>query len=377
MIVLTAHGSRTTTKLPPIAVHDNNQSRQSLSQPAVPSFYSASTSQASRSPQDAPRSLTPINSHRQDSAIFQHRTETAKEAQALGPLSDVVANSSLQSPDDSQRSISPRSNSYPTTPSSPQPSHQGQSRSGMQAQSRGNSKHRPSSNHKSPASGDNDHSTISNTRQQRYNVRFNQIYTSDNMPPSQKPRNDPLAATPVSTEATEPQPKTPDRPVTPTAMPSMVPGLPSLDEQSQTQQRADDSSVERCKYCNEIWRRPLPDLDQYQSQGEDVPAQTTHDIARNSMNLIARLRNIGTQADLAYDRWCYKHRFCVPPPEGMRPPSPPVTEPQGDLHSTSAHGPRRDSRITDMSVNNKRKSDQPHDNDRQINSKSRKVTFKT
>lgn len=377
--------SPTTTQLAPIA-SDSHPANQLLPNFATLSNPPLAPSEVSPTPNSAPRSLTPT-SQRQDSAVYQQRIDTPKDALVLGLSSDAKPYHSHQSPNGSVDSTSPTSNSYPNTPLSPQSLNHVPLHTGMYNQPKGPASTQHSTQRspvmsepelrstKSTSSVDN--TGASHTRQLRYNVRFNQAYTLDNMPPSQRPRNDhqPLPTVP-STESAEPQPRTPERPITPTTAQAMSNNAQQSEEQSPEQSRRDDPSVERCKHCNEVWKRPIPTVDQYSNRNEQLPARNNDDLARNSMDLIARLRNFGNQADAAYDRWCYRHRFCVPPPAEADSPSSP-DEANSRRPQSGSEGGRRDSRIADIPGSNKRKSDVPHDSERTINPKSRRVTFQT
>ncbi|CAO2649044.1 Nn.00g099930.m01.CDS01 [Neocucurbitaria sp. VM-36] len=378
-------------------------------QPAGPAFVPTSTSQASQSVQDAVLSQSPINSQRQDSAISHQQIEAFKDTQSTAASSDFTFSYSRRSPNNSQQSTSPRPNSHPTTPSPPLLA---ADRRSSQVSSlplaaplaappgKGRSNSSTSSNYismehakpndqvadlSSPANIDpstkssgpshQEQPSTTTTRQQRYNVRFIANYTSENMPPSQKPRHDPSPVVPAATESSEPEPEpaVQEQPVTQSIEPSIPTAAPSnqaREDQSQSQQRRREPSVERCPGCNEPWKRPLPNTDSYR---QSSPAENSNDLGRMSMNLIAKLQAHQKKADAMYDRWKWKHSHCVPQDDyDNSPPSPAFTEPQEDSHSTDGDGTLRDNQHP-QTPSNKRKSEAPHDGDQ----KSRKVTFDT
>ncbi|KAF1845994.1 uncharacterized protein K460DRAFT_406221 [Cucurbitaria berberidis CBS 394.84] len=368
-------------------------------QPAGPPFTSALTSEDCQSLQDAAPSQRPINSQRQDSAISQQRIEASTDTQSSASSSEFLSSYSHRSPNHSQHHpASPRPNSQPTTPSSPpllvaeSCTSQLPSQSRAQSAARGHAKppfqgnpvsmepakpHDHEAAFSSPTaiesatktlgpSASSDQTNNSTTRQQRYNVRFIANYTSENMPPFQKPRPDPSPAVPAATENSEPE-----QSVTPSIEPSMQTAPPPNHQPTEDPshaQRRRDPSVERCPGCHEAWKRPLPNTDSYRHSS---PAENGNDLGRMSMNLIAKLQAHKKKADAMYEEWKWTHSHCPPQDYDTRPPSEAATEPQHDFHN-----PNRDGRLPDskhaQAPSNKRKSDLAHDSGDQ---KVRKVTF--
>ncbi|KAL6706841.1 hypothetical protein ACN47E_004984 [Coniothyrium glycines] len=365
------HVSPTTTHLAPISA-PTPQHRPTLPHPSAMLAHPPAA-EVSPTVQDTPRPLTPT-SHRQDSAIFHQQSDSSKDAQPCGASSDGNSFRSRRGPGDTRGSTTPTSMSDPTKPSSPQSLHQPIPASAMQTHGRGQpvsrslsqtaSTHAESDLRIAQQSTAAEPTVSGNTRQQRYNKSRNDHH------------NHVSAST--ATEPTESHSKTPERPVTATSIQSALASVSHVEEQQHSEQRRDESAGERCKFCHELWKRPIPTLGQYSNHSEQTPAKNTDDMARNSMNLIARLRSFGTQADAAYEQWCYKHKSgsCAPP-EGSETSSSPTTHSTTERQRTVTEDPRRDSKLTEASLNNKRKSDVPHDNDRQVNPKFRKVAFKT
>ncbi|KAH7356179.1 hypothetical protein BKA66DRAFT_428641 [Pyrenochaeta sp. MPI-SDFR-AT-0127] len=411
------HVSPTDQRLPTTALEHPQYHRQDFRQTALPST-AVSTSEASRTLQDAALAQPPINGQRQDSAISQHRIETFKDAHSFGPPSDVTfASYSTASPNNSHLSPSPTTNSYPTTPSSslpaaaaverrqslipPQPAsrplERGHSKSlsaGAHVSADSSKSHEHVAGPSAPARSDSiprnsgppassDQPSSTSTRQQRYNVRFTANLTSENMPPSQKARHDAASTAPAPADITEPQPTGQEQPLSASVEPSISsPSMPSanadpapIEDQSQAQQKRRESSVERCQGCNEPWKRPLPDPDFYRHSS---PAENNTDFSRLNMSMLTQLQDHRRRADAMYDRWKWQHSHCLPQTSfnDFHPPSPPSTEPQDDLHTTSSDGASHNSKHLNAS-SNKRKSEVPHDDVQQVNSKVRKVTFES
>ncbi|KAF2133905.1 hypothetical protein P153DRAFT_392530 [Dothidotthia symphoricarpi CBS 119687] len=377
--------------------------RYSAPQAAMPRG-SASTSEVCLM-QDAAHTQTPISAPRQDSAVL--------------PSPDFTFSSSIRSPRSAHRQPSPRPHSHSSTHSSPTltavilQSHQTNSHSGPHHSQRNHSTSlsstsqnplpfprtheypgdqtavvdirpaaktmRPSSPH-DHINGNNNNNTTAPVappaRQGRYNVRFAANYTSENMPSSQKHRQDAAPATPASapTAASEPSPTSQEQPA-PTEEPSIKlfnATLQSTDsQQSQSRQKEGESSVERCHGCNEAWRRPLPNIEQFRRAS---PAETGHELSMTSHNLIAQLRDHRLKADAAYDQWKWHHSHCIPR-EGYIPPTSPssIASPD-DIHSKDTEFVSHNGNHTET-LSNKRKSDIPHEEDQPTTSKLRKVTF--
>lgn len=196
------------------------------------------------------------------------------------------------------------------------------------------------------------------TRQQRYNVRFAANYTSENMPPSQRPRNEP--PTPPSAPATVAEIEEPrSSPIPTSTTDETITSMNGNNRQSEPHSRATrenrdrserEPSVERCVGCNQAWRRPIPDMD----QGPLAPAENNADYMRLASNMIDRLRDQRKKADAAYEDWKWRHSHCY------RPMSP---------HSTGStdEPARRQDAVAPVEVSpignatNKRKSEVPHE----------------
>lgn len=345
---------------------------------------------------NAPHSATA--QARQDSAIDQHRFEAANDAQ----LSKSNVSYSHQSPKDSQLQPSPRLNSYQPAPSTlsyapadaPHQSETLPSQAGAQHPARQHSKslssaapysaasprpHEhstertvpldmrngadPKVNNAGPSSLPADfysHQNTNGTRQQRYNVRFAANYTSENMPPSQKPRNDPPTPNTAPTAITEPeQPRSSPAPITSTEEPAASTNNGTIHQAElqprsirETRDRGDrEPSVERCSGCNEAWTRPIPDLDSRHIS----PAETNEEFRQIASNMIERLRRQNKMADAAYDEWKWRHSHCV-----YRPASPYSTGSVDDSARRTEPIPHAEG-STNGTTDRKRKSEIPHE----------------
>lgn len=337
---------------------------------------------------------------RQDSAIDQHRFEAGNDVQ----LSKSNVSYPHQSPKDSQRQPSPQHNSYQPTPTAPvyapaSTPHQGEtysSQAGAHHSARQHSKSMssgalstvsqrshehgvertipidiarngadPRHNNTGPSSFPEQcygHPNSNGTRQQRYNVRFAANYTSENMPPSQKPRNDPPTLTTAPAAVTEPeQSRSSPAPVTSTEEPPalMTNGsthhtepLPrgTRDSRDRGDRGDREPSVERCPGCNEAWRRPIPDTD-----SQDLPpAQNNAEYMRLASNMIDRLRDQRKKADAAYDDWRWRHSHCY------RPTSPYSTGSVDDVPGR-VNGIAQAERTSNGNTTTKRKSEVSHE----------------
>lgn len=395
--LLTCRDSPTSTSIPATAL-DFTHRQPSPPQSAATAFRPVLTSDASRSLQDPSHSQTPIIGQRQDSA-FQ-RIEPLKEAHPIASSPNLAFSHSPWSPNERQSTISPRPNSSPATPSSPrpvQPHSLQEPPPRAPLPSRNQSKLQPSVRHNSTdASRPSEHTSVhafahsgpksmlpsapfeqvstTSTRQQRYNVRFAPNCSPENMPSVQKPRADPPVA-PVTLEETAESPiAVQELPVTPSVEASIVQLIQNVTQppEDHSRQLPRESSVERCQGCNEAWKRPLPNTKQWDTI---APAVDRTGIAKNSMDLIDRLRSHGKNAEAMYERWKLKHSRCVQHHDEDDQPLSPASEPHEDAKSTGSNGAPRDIRPTHSS-SNKRKFDPSHDVVEQTNaSKSRKVTF--
>ncbi|KAF3032527.1 hypothetical protein E8E12_001815 [Didymella heteroderae] len=335
---------------------------------------------------------------RQDSAIDQHRFETGSDAQLS---KSNVSSSHHQSPKDDTLQIVTRLNSYQPTSSTPAYAtsatpHQSEthpSQAGYHSHSLSSAAPYPAASPRShehstersipvdirngsdprpnitgPSSLPEQFFTQQNnfgTRQQRYNVRFAANYTSENMPPSQKPRNEP--PTPPTAPAAVAEPEQPrssptpvsasEEPATPASNGSSRPTEPQPPRPARdSRDRGDrEPSVERCVGCNEAWRRPIPDMD----SDKIAPAQDNAEYMRLAGNLIDRLRNERKKADAAYEEWKWRHSHCY------RQTSPYSTGSVDDASKASAATPQTDGATnghTPTTNNtNKRKSELPHE----------------
>jgi hypothetical protein len=393
-------GSPTNTRVPPIAPeHQRYPHSAALPQPSLAPFSPALTSGPSRSLQDtAPSSQPPLTSLRQDSAVA-HRIDNVKELESCLP-SSVFAFSYFH-PANSRQSNTSRPVAHPTGPSPPHSpasearSNQTPPEAGPQSLKHTHSQavspgpHISAESARSPEhvggpsvassaeSGskstlsspvsDQTNGTTGNNRHQRYNVRFNPVYTSENMPPNQRPRHDPPPVPPVATETNEPRTPAQEQTVRPSVEPAIVVAVSqSIQDQPQQQQRGNTGpQVERCPGCQEPWRRPLPAENMYRMSS---PAQGFSDQVKMTEDFITRLTNHTKMADEAYENWRRKHRWCGTETAS----SPPATEIRLESRSKSVEEPSRTDAPTPTSSVNKRKSDVPHDT-----SKHRKVTFDT
>jgi hypothetical protein len=389
-------GSPTNTRVPPIAPeHQRHLLAVSLPQPSLAPFSPDLASGSSRSLQDAaPSWQLPLASLRQDSAV-SHRSDNVKEAEPCMP-SSVRAFSYFHPPTSvGRQSNTSRPIAHPTGPSSPRSPasesrySQARAEAGPQSLKRTHSQSLPASHHisaesarspehvgappansstepapKNPLSSPISDQPNGSNRHQRYNVRFNTVYTSENMPPNQRPRHDPSPVAPVPTETNEPQTPLQEQTVRPSVEPSIiVPLAQSTQDHPQPQQRDNTGpQVERCPGCLEPWSRPLPIKDTYRMSS---PAQNMTDQVKMQEDFITRLTNHAKMADEAYDQWRRKHRWCL---ETVPSPS----EAPAKSRSKSVEDPSRTDAPTQTSSLNKRKSDVPHDA-----SKYRKVTFDT
>jgi hypothetical protein len=373
--------------VPPVAPEQQRYTH-SAPQSSVAPFSPALTSGPSQSLQDTAPLQTSIASLRQDSAVAQYRVDNVKEAETTLPSSvfafsyfHPAANSCRQS--NTSRPIShPAGPSSPHSPASEPRSNQAPPETGPHSLGRGHSQSLSSGTHVSvesarspehvagPSAAANTDAGSKSTllsptldqangsnRHQRYNVRFNTVYTSENMPPNQKPRHDPPPTAPLTTEPNESQ--TPAQ--EPTVRLSVEPATPSItpavlqptEDQPQSQQRSNAPQLERCSGCKEAWKRPLPGEEQYRLSS---PAQNRGDQVALTQDLITRLQNHAKMADEAYTSWQRKHRWCT-----ETAPSPSATEVPVDSRSKSEEEPLRTDASTYTPSTNKRKSEVPHD----------------
>lgn len=379
--------SPTNTRVPP-AAQDPQRFAHSLPQTTTAApFTPPLSSGPSQSLHDTTPLQTPVATVRQDSAFSHLRYDASKETEPSLP-SSVFAFSYFHPAVGSRRqSNTSRPISHPAGPSSPH-SPPGESRSNQQPAEAGAPSVKRAATSQSLSSGTppqaetatspdqlrgpdtgfrnplpsptSDHVNGSG-RHQRYNVRFNTVYTSENMPPNQKPRHDPAPTAPMAAETNEEQSAASEQTITPSVEPATSPANsapPSLDDQNSLDQQ-NEPKLERCKGCNEPWRRPLPGEEQYRLSS---PAQNMGEQIKLTEDLIKRLENHTKFADEAYAAWQRRHRWC--------PASPPSTDgnPPVDPPSKSAEEPSPTATPA-QPVSAKRKSEIPHD----ASSKIRKI----
>jgi len=221
----------------------------------------------------------------------------------------------------------------------------------------------------------------SQTRQQRYSVRFAPNYSvtnylSANMTPTQKaPRASP-PVTPVSPESpvgtVEPaKPPVEQQPMAGPVEPSLVTrkDIRNMTEPAQDQpyQQCRSPSVERCMGCHEAWKRPLPEF--HKPTGINV-TKTNNDLATSNMSIIEQLRAHGRNAEIMHDKWRERHYHCVPR-EKKEPP--PKLDPW-EARSPGCKIPSRDSKPAPI-ASSKRRLEHSLDPEQANSIKSRKIAF--
>ncbi|CAA9962270.1 hypothetical protein PTMSG1_05646 [Pyrenophora teres f. maculata] len=380
------HVSPTNTRVPP-AAQDHQRFALALPQTTVAPFTPPLSSAPTQSLHDTTSSQPPIPTTRQDSAFSHLRYDSSKESEPTLP-SSVFAFSYFHPAVASRRqSNTSRPISHPAGPSSPH-SPPPDSRSNQQApdtaapslkrvaatsqstppgipphpepatspeQLRG-----PDTGFRNPLPSPTSDNVNGSGRHQRYNVRFNTVYTSENMPPNQKPRQDPVPTPPMATETNQEQSLPSEQTITPSVEPATSPvnsAPPSIDDQNNPDQQ-NEPKLERCKGCLEPWRRPLPGEEQYRLSS---PAQNMGEQIKLTEDLIKRLENHTKFADEAYAAWQRRHRWCLnspPSTDGNPPPAPapPAADPRSK--STEESSPTA---TPALPVSAKRKSEIPHD----------------
>ncbi|EFQ95189.1 hypothetical protein PTT_06883 [Pyrenophora teres f. teres 0-1] len=376
----------TNTRVPP-AAQDHQRFALALPQTTVAPFTPPLSSAPTQSLHDTTSSQPPIPTTRQDSAFSHLRYDSSKESEPTLP-SSVFAFSYFHPAVASRRqSNTSRPISHPAGPSSPH-SPPPDSRSNQQApdtaapslkrvaatsqstppgipphpepatspeQLRG-----PDTGFRNPLPSPTSDNVNGSGRHQRYNVRFNTVYTSENMPPNQKPRQDPVPTPPMATETNQEQSLPSEQTITPSVEPATSPANsapPSIDDQNNPDQQ-NEPKLERCKGCLEPWRRPLPGEEQYRLSS---PAQNMGEQIKLTEDLIKRLENHTKFADEAYAAWQRRHRWCLnspPSTDGNPPPAPapPAADPRSK--STEESSPTA---TPALPVSAKRKSEIPHD----------------
>jgi hypothetical protein len=342
--------------------------------------------------QDPAHSQSPMNVHRQDSAVTQQHLP--KGTGTVAPASEPTSSYFNQTPSHAHHSSSPGRSSHPTTPLSllspaniTQPSNPASHPVGHALQR---------SYATSPATGTHivadtsrvhEHLTeggppltstghahsgmvpplppdpIHQTKQQRYNVRFAANHTPDNMPSSQKPKHDPPFTSPPVTESNGAQQTPKEQPVVPgpeLAIQALTSNAQHPNEQSHAQVRnkdREDSMHATCD-CGHVWTRPLPSSLPW-SDDSQSKTKTTNDMARANTRMIMSLEQHGKEADASYKQWAKIHANCARTTtdlHGPRPRSIPYVE---QLHSRPSHrASQNDTQVE--ATTNKRKSELSH-----------------
>jgi hypothetical protein len=310
---------------PPISPTDRHPAR-TYQEPQLRRQHSSSRSAAPRDPslsfsfrhsaQDAhpPR---PLHEARQDSAIFYKPIETCNDAQS----SSVNYSHSHRSPADNHPPTDPaKSHGYFVERPAPVDFANG---SDPSVKTPGSAS--VPDNSSNPNTHTSTITSTNGTRNHRYNVRFAVNYTSDNMPSSQKARTESSTAASVPSPTTEQQTVPVELPVVVTKeQPAPAASSPTAQEDSQPSARSRDreSSLERCQGCDEIWRRPLPNLD---SVRQNAPAESVTQLLKISQDMVESLRDQGRKFDAAHEDWRWRHSRCVKPASddhAVRPNSP-------------------------------------------------------
>ena len=381
--------SPTNTRVPPAAQdHQTFAHAHSLSQTTVVApFTPPLSSGPTQSLHDTTSSQPPFATARQDSAFSHMRHDSSKETEPTLPSSVFAFSYFHPAVGNRRQSNTSRTISHPPGPSSPH-SPPAESRSNQQAPETGapslkraatsqsassailaqpetatspDQPRGPDTGSRNPLpSPTTDHVNASG-RHQRYNVRFNTVYTSENMPPNQKSRHDPVPTAPMAAEASEEQSVISEQTITPSVEPATSPANsapPSIDDQNNPDQQ-NEPKLERCKGCNEPWRRPLPGEEQYRLSS---PAQNMGEQIKLTEDLIKRLENHTKFADEAYAAWQRRHRWCLnsPPSTDGNPPADPRSKSTEEASPTATPA---------YPVSAKRKSEIPHE----ASSKIRKI----
>lgn len=190
------------------------------------------------------------------------------------------------------------------------------------------------------------------TRQQRFNVRFassnNYSPTTFAMAPAPKPRSSPpvMPVCPASPVETVESPKSvpEQQPVTTSVEQSKITrnDIRNMTDPAQelSRQSRRSPSVERCLGCNEAWKRPLPDLRRPADMG---PTKNGNDLATGNMSIIEQLRAHGRNAEMAHDKWRERHYHCVPR-ESHEPSSKTEQDDSRSTRSSNSNGTSREAR---------------------------------
>ncbi|KAL1793396.1 hypothetical protein ACET3X_008378 [Alternaria dauci] len=374
------HVSPTNTRIPPLAPeqqqqhhHHNQRFPLSLPQPTAAPYSNQDAAASSQPP--------PIAGLRQDSAISQHRFDNAKEAEPTAAASALAFSYFHPAVGNGRQSNASRPISHPAGPASPhspaseyrsdQPSAETGTRNqnGATSPSSSSNAHAFAESPRSPEKARDANTepasrrplpspTLDQTngigRHQRYNVRFNTVYTSENMPPNQRPRPDPHPTAPVPVETPEEQPS-PEHTIKPSVEQAILAittaAPPPMEDPAQLQQQ-NTPQVERCKNCGVRWKRPLPGENQFRLGS---PAQNIREQTRLTEDYIKRLENHTKYADEAYAHWVRQHQMCAPAAT-----SPPETEAAHKSRSRSIEDPSPASPPAHP-VSAKRKSEIPHE----------------
>ncbi|KAF2832282.1 hypothetical protein CC86DRAFT_366128 [Ophiobolus disseminans] len=338
--------------------------------PLVNHVLPVSTSETCRDSQ------TPMNGHRQDSAIAQPLFDTSTE----GVSSETNFHSAHPSSNDDNISANAGSKLYPAprSPNPPASTHVIATPRSHEHVARPPAPVPPRMGQDSPHRRINpalpsDHPSTSNTRQQRYNVRFAANHTPSNMPSAQKSRSSPppLTAAPTCEPTGSVSPSQTGRVVhtVEPAIQAITRSLQPFDEPLQSEGRGREPSVERCPGCSDTWDRPLPDLANWD---QDSPAENANGFALANMNLINQIQRHGKEADEKYEQWKEKHSHC--PGNGYRASS---TNLENRGFTDGSHIRALDGHIYAGAQNqpssSKRKSEAAHGD----SSKSQRVTFES
>ena len=322
----------------------------------------------------------PLHEARQDSAIFYKPIETCNDAHSSAPS----YSHSQQSPNDLRPQSDPsKSHGYFAERPAPVDFVNG---SDSRAKTPGSASVPDSF---ANANTNANATTTNGTRNHRYNVRFAVNYTSDNMPSSQKTRTESSATAPVPSPTSEQQTAPAELPIVASKelpviaskeLPAPSASSPTVQEDGLTaaRPRDRDSSLERCQGCDEIWRRPLPNLD---SVRQNTPAESVIQLMKISQDLVESLRDQGRRFDAAHEDWRWRHSHCVKPASddhAVRPTSPaaPTTtttaEPQKSPSTTRVDTAAPAGQPSDRS-SHKRKPESSLGDSQQTASKMRKV----
>jgi hypothetical protein len=302
--------------------------------------HSSATSPGSQSLHSTVRSQSPMNSHRQDSAISHQRFDVSNEAQSSFPPSDVTSTSLRQSPIDSHQSTSPKPTYNPLTP----PATYALKPLQPKLTSAEDRNHTTSNAPQEPAAaGSNTSSTdlgvelqpsnrtyIASGRQ-KFNVRFMANYTSENMPPAPRARPD-ISTLPPSPDGHDIEPPKHHQPLSPQgdlSPKTTGPNPPFVEEHLPLPDEYLNMTKERCSFCGDRWERPLPGANLFV---QNKPTENGNDFGRSNMNLERNLQAHGRMADALHLKWLRRHWQCE-----LRASSESLARPASPLRHSSNH----------------------------------------